>query len=63
MSLPSLRHVAVQVAFIKSFEAVYCFVPLMVKVLFIGHVSAVSAAAHLGQWFAPTRARAAVLRA
>lgn len=27
-----------QVAFIKSFEAVYCFLPLMVKVLFIGQV-------------------------
>ncbi len=27
-----------QVAFIKSFEAVYCFLPLMVKVLFIGKV-------------------------
>jgi len=26
------------VAFIKSFEAVYCFLPLMVKVLFIGQV-------------------------
>lgn len=30
-----------QVAFIKSFEAVYCFLPLMVKVLFIGQEGAV----------------------
>ncbi|PRW33585.1 hypothetical protein C2E21_7646 [Chlorella sorokiniana] len=30
-----------QVAFIKSFEAVYCFLPLMVKVLFIGQDGAV----------------------
>ncbi|KAL4435443.1 hypothetical protein ABPG77_006205 [Micractinium sp. CCAP 211/92] len=30
-----------QVAFIKSFEAVYCFLPLMVKVLFIGKEGAV----------------------
>ena len=29
-----------QVAFVKSFEAVYCFLPLMVKVLFIGQVGA-----------------------
>lgn len=27
-----------QVAFIKSMEAVYCFLPLMIKVLFIGQV-------------------------
>ncbi|KAL4856994.1 Protein Trigalactosyldiacylglycerol 1 [Chlorella vulgaris] len=30
-----------QVAFIKSFETIYCFLPLMVKVLFIGHEGAV----------------------
>ncbi|PSC69981.1 hypothetical protein C2E20_6530 [Micractinium conductrix] len=30
-----------QVAFIKSFEAIYCFLPLVVKVLFIGQEGAV----------------------
>lgn len=35
-------HCSPQVAFVKSFEAVYCFLPLMVKVLFIGQVSRVA---------------------
>lgn len=38
--LTELHNTGVQVAFVKSFEAVYCFLPLMVKVLFIGQVRA-----------------------
>ena len=32
-----------QLAFIRSIEAVYCFLPLVVKVLFIGQVGAAPA--------------------
>lgn len=39
-------HPARQVAFIKSFEAVYCFLPLMVKVLFINQVGQQAGPAH-----------------
>ena len=45
-----------QVAFVKSCEAVYCFQPLMVKVLFIGQVRA-------GPWRGRRRRRAAGRRA